>query len=292
MSATCAPRTPPSGAFEALDVATEAGGGEPDAHGDPGRLSPDGTWLLFTETFACVKALGSEIEGITWRFSLARMVDLGGGRVTVIIRPCQTIQAPLFGLSTVTPDAVEDGLPERYVSAFFGPTTAVASLETGSTFESVPDAELWGVHLSDPLTDELPGDPEDPRVYDVDGDGHPGATLVVESATGEVLCDRWLVHRAVSSWRGLQVSSTRVEGGGSYVGTESLFHASTSLCGSDSAVRFVDGLHRFVLLRVDGLSGAVDLDADGDGLVDCREVRASDPSVLFSMREPDDARCK
>lgn len=50
-----------------------------------------------------------------------------------------------------------------------------------------------GIELEDPATDELPADPEDPRIVDADGDGKPGITVTVkigDSFSGELYLAR------------------------------------------------------------------------------------------------------
>jgi len=57
-------------------------------------------------------------------------------------------------------------------------------------------AWTWGLQdMDDPFTDPLPAGPDDPRVWDQDGDENPGLTIHVLAPEG----DRYMVRRAVWS---------------------------------------------------------------------------------------------
>ena len=82
---------------------------------------------------------------------------------------------------------------------------------------SVPEvAWVWGVCLNNtdpgcetkeilahPLTDAIPTDPNDPRVWDEDGDGNFGVTVQVQNPDG----DRYMARRSLFTFQPAQLSS-------------------------------------------------------------------------------------
>jgi hypothetical protein len=57
------------------------------------------------------------------------------------------------------------------------------SVTNAAWFVSDRAAVVIGAKLDDPFEDDLPTDPDDPRVFDVDNDGEPGISLSVESGS-------------------------------------------------------------------------------------------------------------
>ncbi|TVQ97874.1 MAG: hypothetical protein EA398_14040 [Deltaproteobacteria bacterium] len=69
--------------------------------------------------------------------------------------------------------------------------------------------DVTGARLANPLTDRLPSDPDDPRVFDQDRDGKPGVTVRVRGlARGEI----HVVQRAWSVLTGTVDGRDRVVG--------------------------------------------------------------------------------
>jgi hypothetical protein len=64
--------------------------------------------------------------------------------------------------------------------------------------------------MADPLTDPLPTEPDDPRVWDQDEDGHPGVTIKVLQPPGY----RYMVRRAVWTIKPATITpgASRIEG--------------------------------------------------------------------------------
>jgi len=68
-----------------------------------------------------------------------------------------------------------------------------------------------GIKLADPTNDKLPTDPNDPRIFDADGDGHPGVTSSVkisDALTGEV----YIARREIFAYTLTQQSDDRFTG--------------------------------------------------------------------------------
>ena len=74
-----------------------------------------------------------------------------------------------------------------------------------------PTPTAIGIELEDPANEELPTDPDDPRIIDADGDGNPGITSsirVSEDLQGEV----YLVRREIFAYDVTQTDPDRLVG--------------------------------------------------------------------------------
>lgn len=68
-----------------------------------------------------------------------------------------------------------------------------------------------GIELEDPATDELPTDPNDPRIVDDDGDGKPGITVVVR--LGDTFeAELYLARREIFAYDMAQVDADTIVG--------------------------------------------------------------------------------
>ena len=68
-----------------------------------------------------------------------------------------------------------------------------------------------GITLADPANEKLPTDPDDPRIFDADGDGHPGVTSKVkisDAFQGEV----YIARREIFAYTLTQQSDDRFTG--------------------------------------------------------------------------------
>ncbi|HNS98819.1 MAG TPA: hypothetical protein PLJ27_10330 [Polyangiaceae bacterium] len=278
----CDPPEPPAGEYPAVfrDAAATSDAEAADS-GPNSDLVADGTWLLWHETSTCVKALSVDLESVTQTLLLVSLSSDVGGVVHHTSRDCLIEQTPIVGVATTIPlQVVETIPPQNYVAVLSGS-------HEGATYSTQRIIELWGLHLDDPEFEELPKDPLDSRVYDQDGDGNPGATLVL----GANQCSMYVVQRAIAQWNGKVESSIRIAGVGNNATTQVVLGATGGFCASQFDTRNPPDSARFVLQRVDGRYGAPNLDTNGDGQIDCEEVRAygSEP---FGPRQPDNERCK
>jgi len=69
----------------------------------------------------------------------------------------------------------------------------------GVSLSEVPRVRVLGAKLVDPARDDLPRDVADPRIFDHDGDGHPGVTVRVR---GIVNGDVYVVQRGSAALEG------------------------------------------------------------------------------------------
>lgn len=282
----CGPGAAPDGQFAAidrLDAAVEQDGGADSSGADAGegRVVADGTWLLWGETSTCVGIGNLGIQGLTEAIGTVELSMDADGVVHHAFRKCHVEQTPILGMATTIPDVISRSLPVRSYVGLLDDTTI------GSAYQSRLDIELWAVHLDDPGNDALPTAADDPRVFDQDGDGKPGVTLVL----GDNTCEMYVVQRGEMKWSGSVVSATRIEGGGSSTSEQVVLSSTGGFCATGHRTWFPPQDARFALLRVDGAHGAINLDTDGDGEVSCDEAVAYGVQP-FNPRTPDNTVCQ
>lgn len=279
--AACSAPEPPVGDFPPVshDAAVAEDASARDASSSA-ELVPDGTWLVWNETSTCVKVLSTELESVTETLLLAKLESSPGGVVRVTSRACLIEQTPIVGVATSMPLALVETIPSASYVALLGGTTP------GSAYTTQRIIELWGLRLTEPEVEPLPKEASDPRVYDQDHDGNPGVTLVL----GDGQCSMYVVQRAIAEWSGAIESATRIAGTGSNITRQVVLGATGGFCSSQYQTRNPPGSARFALERIDGRDGALDLDTNRDGELDCAEVRAYG-TAAFGPRAPDNARC-
>ncbi len=120
------------------------------------------------------------------------------------------------------------------------------------TFAQSWTTELHGVRLEHPETDPLPTDPNDPRVFDQDGDGKPGIT-VHACALGVITGDVYVIERLRTRIEGQVASSDRIEGQVEGTVEQVILGASNALFLGSIVSRPdpVSSHSRFVLQRMD-----------------------------------------
>ena len=73
-----------------------------------------------------------------------------------------------------------------------------------------PTPTAIGIRLDDPANEVLPDDPDDPRIFDADGDGNPGVTSMID--IGGRTAEIYLARREIFSYDLTEVSADRLEG--------------------------------------------------------------------------------
>ena len=105
-------------------------------------------------------------------YGLATIKQVGDG-FTITEQACRY---DMGGNETAKP-SVDDAVPQS-----LSPVSAAIVFEgegENVTFSREETVQLVGVRLDDPINDELPTESDDPRVFDQEGDGKPGATASV-----------------------------------------------------------------------------------------------------------------
>ena len=250
------------------------------------RLS--GTWLQYSQLSSCVDVGSQSFDTYSRTIYLVDVEHDDFGVTRETWRGCDIDLTPLLNLQGV--------LKTENLETIF-PVVTVGGLATstavGGGYASAPMAELWGLDLEDPVNDEFPSGPDDSRIIDSDGDGHPGATLVF----GTNVCDAYLFQRTSTIYSGSFVAFDRIEGTAVSTTEQVIIDATTMFCKTRYDSRPNDSRNIFARQRVDGAGGSIDLDLDGDGEVTCSEVQGEHENftpvtaALFDRIDLDDSVC-
>ncbi|MBT6434467.1 MAG: hypothetical protein HOK28_15315 [Deltaproteobacteria bacterium] len=162
---------------------------------DTVELAPlfEGTYAFkkWVTTLQEVPMMGSS-ENVTtgWGYT---QITFDGTDLWLTEHGCHVESTGMDAVSTEIPDAI----PQSMVPA---PVKLLVWKE-GETvrWEREQAVMLVGVELDNPLTDELPGDASDERIFDQDGDGNPGVTVKV---AGFISGDIYVVQRAINTYYG------------------------------------------------------------------------------------------
>jgi len=149
---------------------------------------------------------------------------------------------------------VETVIPEAFMASLVpGPRTAIFVEQTGSVrFEAATYVEVRGAILDDPLSDPLPMEASDSRVFDQDGDGNPGMTVHV-TILGLVEGETYVVQRVSYRLSGTVIDRGRIEGTIEWSDEQVVLGATNALLEADT-IGLLDpdpAAHRFVMVRVD-----------------------------------------
>ena len=126
--------------------------------------------------FTDLPVFGSTYSETVGTFRLEIIPDEDG--VIVLMDTCSVVLRRAI-------DAVTTTIPQQFIDAL--PISIRPAKIQGNELDIRYFIELNGTRLNNPETDALPTDPDDPRVYDQDGDGQPGMTVLVEGIIdGEV----------------------------------------------------------------------------------------------------------
>ncbi len=277
---------------------SEADGGRRDAGGRDGGpatmlTAAEGQWALIVEDRRCLQALGTSTESIVWSTFKVDVEEVSEDALQIVLRQrvelCGQELSPLIGgLQTVVPRALIDAVAVRYLTGF------LLGREPGDIYFTAELVDLWGARDLTP-TEALPTDPEDPRVTDQDGDGRPGVTFLVANRVGEPACDVQVVQRTRYRFSGTIDDGTLVSGLVDSTIDKVVLSASSGICGAENTLPPSPAGSSFVLIRVDGRAGGLDLDLDGSGAVSCAELRDTEDVLLeggAAHAIPDDSHCR
>jgi hypothetical protein len=163
--------------------------------GVEGVATPEGS---LEGTFALVTQLSDEAEtplgdqtGGGQSYYLAKRTHDGGGAYTVSLDPCRVVNFEVAGLSSSLSDDTTRAIPKV--------TVQVTVDHASGAITSDSYREVWGVEgLS--AKDALPDSAGDDRIFDMEDDGHPGATL---RTSGLVNGELYFVQRKIVSLEGV-----------------------------------------------------------------------------------------
>ncbi|MFC2077884.1 hypothetical protein ACFLTM_03665 [Candidatus Bipolaricaulota bacterium] len=118
-------------------------------------------------------------------------------------------------------------------------------------FVQPPYLEVRGAVLENAESDALPIDPDDPRVFDQDGDGHPGMTVfvkILEIIEGQT----YIVQRVRYALLGRVVEPDRIEGSIEWSDEQTVLEATNALLKVDT-IGYPDPdptKHIFIMIRM------------------------------------------
>jgi hypothetical protein len=144
--------------------------------------------------------------------------------------------------------------------------------------------------MEDPLTETMPENADDPRVVDADNDGQPGVTLLVSGGAAVGGCDMYVLQRSAIRYLGQFERSNLINGTSITYYSQKVLGASQSLCAVPRTITPNDRSSVFVMHRVDGQGGSLDIDYDGDGTISCDEANEA-TRQLWQFREPNNELC-
>ncbi len=176
--------------------------GPDGGNGGPADGDGSGTWAVMVVTYANVQGLGGDqIAHLTFVHEMTQ----DGTELTGTETMC-----------SMEIDSVDEMTTVRVTPAFIAALPA-----QDRTGRLTPDGEggydyqadeLWltrGVTLDDVENDELPTDPEDPRIGDWDEDGHPGVTLLINGLLSGMA---YVIQRDHTQFDGTQTGADRISG--------------------------------------------------------------------------------
>ena len=148
---------------------------------------------------------------------------------------------------------VSTEIPVAFMASLM-PTVRTASLseqEGDVRFVQDPYLEVRGALLENPGTDELPTEPDDPRVFDQDEDGFPGMTVFVK-ILGILDGRTYIVQRVQYVLSGIVVAPDRIEGTIEWSDEQTVLEATNPLLKADT-IGYPDPdltKHVFIMVRV------------------------------------------
>jgi len=128
------------------------------------------------------------------------------------------------------PAVVKTTVPEVFVSCLPSvvQTATLRRAAGGWAMSGATLVQVRGAHLAGSEGDPLPTSPDDSRVVDEDGDGHPGLTVHVRLA-GIVSGNTYVIQRLTTALRGTVEDANTVTGTVDWTGEEIVLAASNPL---------------------------------------------------------------
>ena len=179
-----------------------------------------------------------------------------GSRVVIASKYCCVeVQTGVPGLEMVFPDVFIDSLVS-------GERIAYLDEPEGSSVASfVQDwyVEVRGAVLADAARDPLPTTPDDPRVFDLDADGHPGMTVSID-LFGLIRGDVYVVQRVRYRLIGcVERNGRSISGRIEWEDEQVVIGASSPLLAAGSPGTPVWGESSFHMIRSDTAAGCEDV---------------------------------
>lgn len=127
-----------------------------------------GTWAqrIVTTSVSKLPVVGN-VENSSYFYAITELAQ-NGEALTLTTTPCWVrMDSEIPRVKTVIPSAMVEAM---------GPRVRRGTIE-GSTVHFPSSVDVLGARLENEWRGTLPDDPSDARVFDEDGDGHPGVTV-------------------------------------------------------------------------------------------------------------------
>ncbi|MCR4404727.1 MAG: hypothetical protein NUW06_05585 [Candidatus Acetothermia bacterium] len=179
----------------------------------PGALLGSSQEADFSGSWAQIQ-VASEIAKVPFigevnnrNITLLRLTQAQRGEsLTVTAQICAiSVESGTPLVSLVFPEAFIQSLEIAAKPATIEPT------DGGYHFFQPRFTQLRGVRLEDPQLDPLPTEASDPRVFDQDGDGHPGLSVRI-TLFGFIKGEVYVIQRDWTALRGMADSPDRIDG--------------------------------------------------------------------------------
>jgi len=205
-----------------------------------------GTWAMVqVYPQAAVLPFAGEVTRTSYVMQWVE-IEQDGATLTMRDRYCFTFVDD--GTPLVTTE-----IPASFMAALRPlPRTATLSDQGDEiVFAQPPYLEVRGAVLESAESDALPTDPDDPRVFDQDGDGHPGMTVLVK-ILGIIEGQTYIVQRVRYALLGKVVEPDRIEGSIEWSDEQTVLEATNALLKVDTiGVPDPDpAKHLFVMVRL------------------------------------------
>lgn len=176
------------------------------AGGSQGEPDLSGTWaqIQVASEIAKIPFIGQVTNRNVTLLRLTQAQE--GTNLTVTAQICAIqVESGTPLVSLAFPEAFINSLEIAVKSTTIQPT------DGGYRFFQPRFTQLRGVRLEDPETDPLPTEASDPRVFDQDGDGHPGLSVRI-TLFGFIRGEVYVIQRDWTALRGTVDSTDRIDG--------------------------------------------------------------------------------
>jgi len=191
---------------------------------------------------------------------------------------CSIVSSPVLGASVTIPREALLTISPIFVRSTLIEQDGELQYTGGTQYQ------IWGIRLNDPLTEPLPTSEEyatDPRIFDAENDGNPGATFLAVGG-----CEIHTIMRTLSNMRGTMQEDGSIIGTGDTISQQINFPTGGSLCSAawNSFPNTKDNTARMIRIDEFGL----DLDGNDDGDITCDEIMAC---LFYTSDAADDMQC-
>jgi len=180
-----------------------------------------------------------------------------GDKIAIKFKVCDfDIASSNADMKIIVPDAFVAALPEETLNGTI----------TGDKLDVPKFWQVRSVQLTNPETDPLPTDKDDPKVLDWDKDGHPGLTLTVQSSM--VSGDMYVIQRTWTVLTGAASGNDAFNGTISWAMEQKLLDSTSYLIKMlpDPVATTEPAENYFKFRRIDAVQGCTDIVAMQDTL--------------------------